>query len=441
MKERILDCIADGILVLSDTSTIQYANVAMCRTLEADPETLVGAAFGDFLSETELLALLGIEDTIRGGQPTWLQVVFKSAKGQYVPLSVTLSVMVNEEGNRQGYVMVCRSQTEIRDLLTEASRLAAEEVERRVELQHAKEAAERREQLQMEVGHAEKLESIGQLAAGIAHEINTPIQFVGDNVAFLQRAFTMLTPVLQAAKAVSQSAPELSEDLAATLKRSLRKAKIDYLHEEVPRAIDQTLDGVARVAKIVRAMKEVSHPSSQERQDVDLNRSIENTLTVARNEWKYVATVETQLAEDMPMVPCYPDEINQVILNIVVNAAHAVSDVVGGETGTMGKITIVTAHDEDHATLRIQDTGTGIPAEIVQRIFDPFFTTKEVGKGTGQGLALSYHVVVRRHGGSIDVETLPGQGSTFIVKLPLKPVARLSDPDGEQGLVPERRAG
>ncbi len=199
-----------------------------------------------------------------------------------------------------------------------------------------------------------------------------------------------------------------------------RDLGVEYLLREVPTAISQSLDGVERVSKIVRAMKEFSHPGTQEKILADLNRLIESTVTVARNEWKYVAEVELELSPDLPQVPCLPAEINQVILNLIVNAAHAIAEVVSEGITSKGTIRIATRRSGDWVELRVQDTGSGIPESIRSRVFDPFFTTKPVGKGTGQGLAIAHSAVVDRHQGQIRFESEVGRGTTFFVLLPLR---------------------
>ena len=191
-----------------------------------------------------------------------------------------------------------------------------------------------------------------------------------------------------------------------------------YLLDEIPKAIDQTLEGVTRVSTIVGAMKEFSHPDIKEKVPLDLNRAISSTITVARNEWKYVAEMETEFDPSLLPVPCLPGEFNQVILNLIINAAHTIADVARNGGPTMGKIKVQTLNCVEWVEIRIQDTGTGIPEEVQNRIFDPFFTTKEIGKGTGQGLAIARSVVITKHGGSIRFETEEGKGTTFIIRLP-----------------------
>lgn len=275
---------------------------------------------------------------------------------------------------------------------------------------------------QTQLLQAQKLEAIGQLAAGIAHEINTPTQYVCDNTTFLAKAFARLGDVLELAEELVATASEgeVTEELLAAAKKRLRRAKLDYLREQIPRAIEQSQDGLSRVATIVKAMKEFSHPSGGKKQRVDLAQAIETTLTVARNEWKYVAEMDMQFASDLPLVPCLRDELNQVVLNLVVNAAHAIAEVTEkGERGK-GKITVGLGAVEGMAEITVTDTGGGIPEAARSRVFEPFFTTKVVGKGTGQGLAIAYSVVVDKHQGTIDFETETGRGTTFRVRIPLE---------------------
>ena len=267
---------------------------------------------------------------------------------------------------------------------------------------------------------AQKMEAIGQLAAGIAHEINTPIQYVGDNTQFLKESWEQAANILELAQQLRKGVSESGSDtpVCAQFDASVKAADLSYLREEVPKAIDQTLDGVERVAKIVRAMKEFSHPGSEDKQAVDLNKAVEATVTIARNEWKYVADVELRLDHDLPLVMCLAGEINQVLLNLLVNAAHAIAEAQLRTGRNRGAITISTLREGPWVELRIQDSGTGIPEHIRDKIFDPFFTTKEVGKGTGQGLTLAQTVVVKKHSGQIWFETEPGNGTTFFVRLP-----------------------
>lgn len=274
--------------------------------------------------------------------------------------------------------------------------------------------------LQSQLNQAQKLEAIGQLAAGIAHEINTPTQFIGDNTRFLKDAFRTILAFMQAEEAWLREAPEPLSGPLQSLKIRLHALDVGYLVEEIPKALDQTLDGVSRVARIVGAMKDFGHLGLESKVHTDLNRSIESTLTISHNEWKFVAEVETDYDSSLPPVPCFPGELNQVILNLVVNAAHAIQEVKSLDRPDFkGKIQISTRQVDNEAIIRIQDNGTGIPKAIQKRVFEPFFTTKPVGKGTGQGLAIAHSVIVDKHRGRLMLESEPGMGTTFIVALPM----------------------
>ena len=267
-----------------------------------------------------------------------------------------------------------------------------------------------------------RLESIGQLAAGIAHEINTPVQYIGDNVQFLKDSckdiINLLKEVLslvEAAKSGSIEASTVNE-----IDKLITDIDAEYLMEEVPTAIGQSIEGLQRVSAIILAMKQFCHPGIEEKQFADINKAIENVITVARNEWKYIADVITDFDTTLPPVPCRPGEINQVILNLIINAVHAIESVIEQGKNGKGSIKVSTSHDDSWVEIRVSDSGTGIPEKFRPRIFDPFFTTKEVGKGTGQGLAISYSLIVNNHGGTLGFETEEGKGTTMIVRLPLR---------------------
>ena len=275
-------------------------------------------------------------------------------------------------------------------------------------------ASTKRDQLESQLLQAQKLESIGHMAAGIEHEFNTPIQYVGDNTRFLQESFGTLMPLLQ----------EGSTADAATIRAALEKADVEFLVEEIPRAFAQSLNGLDRVTHIVQSIKEFSHPGTVGMSDVDINHALESTITVTTNEWKYVAEMKTDLDPELPLVPCLADQVSQVFLNLIINAVHAIRDVVGETPVTRGTITISTRRAGGQVEIRVQDTGTGIPEAIRGQIFDPFFTTKAVGQGTGQGLAITHGVIVGKHGGTIDCETEEGTGTTFVIRLPLERAQR-----------------
>jgi len=268
--------------------------------------------------------------------------------------------------------------------------------------------------LEVELRQAQKLEAVGRLAAGVAHELNTPIQFIGDNSRFLGSAFEGLARVIEAGQRLLGEGA--TAEAAAAFRSAATEADLDYLVQEIPKTVAQTLEGVRRVSTIVQAMKEFAHPDRKEMVASDLNRALRATLEVARNEYKYLADVAIDLAP-LPPVRCHPGDLNQVFLNIIVNAAHAIGDRVKG-TDRRGKIRVRTYLEGDAAHVAIEDDGPGIPDAIRDRVYDPFFTTKEVGRGTGQGLAIARSIVAQHHG-EIWFETEMGSGTTFHLRLPL----------------------
>lgn len=282
-----------------------------------------------------------------------------------------------------------------------------------------------RNRLEIELRHAQKLEAVGSLAAGIAHEINTPIQFVGDNIRFLQGAYADLNRVKEKYHLLRDAAAS-DGALSAAAEEAVAAEKtvdFDFLMDEIPKAIGQSLDGVTRVATLVHAMKVFAHPDGRKKAATDINEALLSTLTVARNELKYVANVETELS-DLPLVVCNIGEVNQVFLNLLVNAAHAIGDAIK-KTGEKGLIRVRTSLEKRTVLISISDTGCGIPENIRDKVFDPFFTTKESGRGTGQGLAIARSVVVDRHGGTLTFVSEVGKGTTFYVRLPLEQEAEL----------------
>jgi PAS domain S-box-containing protein len=281
-----------------------------------------------------------------------------------------------------------------------------------------KRAEEERSRMERQLNQTHKMEAVGQLAGGIAHEINTPIQYVEENLRFLQESNVDIDTLLDAYHTLLQQAEgiESLRSQVEEVKRIIKDVDFDYLKDETPKTLEQTLEGARQVARIVLAMKEFAHPGSHNMELVDLNKIIRNTVAVCRNEWKYVADTELRLAEDLPQVECLGGEISQVVLNLVVNAAHAIE---ATKREGKGKITISSALRNGRMELRIADNGSGIPEAVRKSIFNPFFTTKEVGRGTGQGLAIAQDIVADKHRGQLFFETEEGVGTTFIMQLPL----------------------
>jgi PAS domain S-box-containing protein len=280
----------------------------------------------------------------------------------------------------------------------------------------------KRREVEVELRQTQKLESVGRLAAGVAHEINTPVQFVSDSVHFVREATQQLTALIDTWRALVSADPGATAETRAALGKAEEDADLPYLVENLPKALDRSLEGLDRVATIVRSMKEFAHPDQKEMTPVDLNRAIASTLVIARNEYKYVADVETDFG-DIPRVTCRAGDVNQAVLNILINAAHAIGAVVAG-SDRKGRIIVRTRQEGASVVVSISDSGAGIPEAIRDRIFEPFFTTKEIGKGTGQGLSIARAVIRDQHHGDLTFDTVVGVGTTFDLRLPIDGAAR-----------------
>lgn len=382
----VVEQATDTIMVLNADRGIEYLNPAAERELGWSLDEVRGKTSADLnIRRSSSLTYDAMNQALENDGIWKGNLRSVSRDGRDIETDITASAMKDDLGRITHYLMIGRDVTE-------------------------------RVKMEQELARAQKLESIGQLAAGIAHEINTPSQYVGDNTRFLKESFDNLNSMLGKLGALLEG--DGTTILKEDVKLLLDAADAEYLQDEIPRAIDQSLDGIARVSKIVRAMKEFSHPAD-EKVPLNLNRAIESTITVASNEWKYVAEMRTDFDPLLLTVQCLPGEFNQVILGIIVNAAHAISEVCDADDGKLGTITVSTKLLDDWAEIRISDTGGGIPDEIRSRIFDPFFTTKEVGKGTGQGLSIAHSIVVEKHGGTLNVESEIGEGSCFVIRLPL----------------------
>jgi PAS domain S-box-containing protein len=377
--ERVYERLPVMMYAANSAGRIVDVNTYWLKRLGYKKEQVLGRSSADFMPAGDSQERRAVwAQLMRGEEVTDWQMQYVSAAGEVVDGLLYGAPVLNAKLELQGAIATVFDVTELR-------------------------AAERaRDQLETELRLSQKLEAIGQLAAGIAHEINTPVQYVSDNVQFLQRALADLLEV-------AQRAPEEGADL-----------DLEYLASEAPMAADQAVDGLRRIADIVRAVKQFSHPGSDKPAPADLNAEIATTAAVSRNEWRYVADLTTTLDPDLPLVPCLADEIRQVLLNLIVNAAHAIAEAIGSTPGARGRIQVTSRRDGEWAEITVADTGTGIPEAVRSRVFDPFFTTKGVGDGTGQGLAIARAIVVEKHRGVIRFETAVGQGTTFIVRLPLQ---------------------
>ena len=385
-----------------------YVNRAIATDHGYEPQELLGKSPA-FLNppEPNAAALEEINQGMQQGKVARAQLISRRKDGSTFWAGVTMAPVRDAEGQVTHYLGMGSDIT---------ARLAEQDRAQQLQSQLTAEMQER-ERMGIELRLAQKLESVGRLAAGIAHEINTPIQYVGDSVAFLQSARAELEGLLTACLAAFDriEGGESLTDVVGGVRRVQEEVDLEFLHAEIPRAFERTLEGVQRVADIVRAMKEFAHPGHVEQSAADLNHAVQTTLTVARNEYKYSAQIEIHLGE-LPDVICNVSELNQVFLNLIVNAAQAVRE--SGKDATTGRIIITTESIPDRVQIRITDNGCGIPKENLEKIFDPFFTTKEVGLGTGQGLAIARSIVVDKHGGEISVESEPGVGTSFVLSLP-----------------------
>ena len=381
----IVECAGTAIISQDLSGNVLTWNRGAERVYGFSAAEMIGNTMAMLIPSGRVGEDMAMMDKLRHGEGTHLLETTRLTKSNgVIHILLTLSPIRNREGDIVGAAQVAWDVTPVK-------------------------------QLERQLAHTQKLESIGQLAAGIAHEINTPIQYIGDNGKFLEEAFRDLVALADEGRETSGTN---SPSEAAPARRQVDEGVLDYHRTEVPKAIEELLEGVDQVARIVRAMKEFSHPGPMEKIPVDINRGIESTIMVSRNEWKYVAEITTDLDRRLPPVPCLAGELNQVILNLIVNAAQAIAETPQG-AAAKGSIHISTRQDGSFAEIRVKDSGPGIPKAIQSKVFDPFFTTKPVGKGTGQGLALAHAVIVQKHGGSIGLESQPGAGAAFILRLPL----------------------
>lgn len=399
LQTSALSAAANGIVITDRCGKILWVNPAFTHLTGYSAEEAVGSTPA-FLKSGEHPDSFYEEmwKTILDGRAWHGELVNRRKDGTKYHEEMTITPVKDERNMVKNFVGVKRDVTEKK-----------------------REAKERRA-LDLQLQQAQKMEAVGQLAAGIAHEINTPTQYVGDNTRFLKDAFGGILTALQGYTELIAAAKQnaVTPELITKAEEVIAASDMDYHFEQIPAAINETLEGVERVTKIVRAMKEFSHPGGREKNGSNINKAIESTVTVARNEWKYVAEMVLDLDRNLPLVPCFISEFNQAVLNLVINAAHAIGDVVRATPGGgKAKITIRTRRDGDFAEVRVSDTGTGIPEQHRQKIFEPFFTTKDVGKGTGQGLTVVYSAIVKKHDGTVTFETETGKGTTFIIRVPI----------------------
>ncbi len=370
----------------ADALTGRPVAALFAEACRAEADALVRAAVTDLAADADA------DDGDDGERELSSELTGLAADGRAFPVEIGVSRL--EHAGQVHTVWICRDITKRRRAET------------------------KRQALEQDLRQAQKLESLGTLASGIAHEINTPVQFISDNIHFLKDMMADLEQVFAAhAKAMTALAAAGGGEVVDEVKAAEDDADLAFLMDEAPRCIAQSLDGVRRIGKIVGAIKEFAHPGGDEKTAIDLNKALKTTATVCRNQWKYVAELDFDLAGDLPKIMGHPGDINQVLLNLIVNAAHAIEEVPGE---ALGRIRIATRGEAGRVVLTVADTGCGIPAENLEKVYDPFFTTKGVGRGTGQGLAITHNIVVAKHGGAIDIDSEVGGGTTFRISLPIE---------------------
>ncbi|MDD4951852.1 MAG: ATP-binding protein, partial [Desulfovibrionaceae bacterium] len=388
---ELVETMNEGLVVVDGEGLITYCNQRFADLLGLEREGLEGR---------DAKQVVGPEFRIgrscrAGGQPGCrYELDLTPASGGQRTVSISIAPVFGEGARFTGSLSVIADMTEVR-------------------------------LLEQKLNQAHRLESVGQLAAGIAHEINTPAQYVFNNVKFLKDTMPGVQAVLDASAELARLARDSGPfaESAQALGLALDRVDPQMFREDVLGAIDETLEGITRISWIVQSVKRFAHPGLDKIVPTDLNEAIGSTVTVSTNEWKYVADLDLDLDPALPLVPCVPGELNQFLLNLITNAAHSIGEKLDKNPQDKGRITISTGLAGDRVEIRVKDTGQGIPESIRSRIFDPFFTTKPVGRGTGQGLSIARTQITERLGGEIDFETEEGVGTTFIIRLPLEPRA------------------
>lgn len=420
--ENILGSMSDLLIVINPDATIRFVNQVTLEVLGYNLEDLEGVSAGELFDNQDLQFFGLVRGLIAGGRVRNKGIYLVSKEGEKIPVVLNGSVIRNDEHKIDGMVWVARDMRDVHQLITELAQ-ANEELEDRVrrrteELRVAKEASDEAfrelQQTQSRLVQSEKMASIGQLAAGIAHEINNPAGFVTSNLTTLEDYIKDIKSIFISYDSILKRCKEMADaELVSLIKEAEEKKEaidFSFILNDINGIIQETQEGMRRISKIVKDLREFSHGGSDKPEYADLNKGLESTLNIVWNEIKYKAEVVT-LYGDIPQILCYPQQMNQVFMNILVNAAQAIKE--------KGTIRVRTFTEEGHVVVEISDTGEGIPPENLSRIFDPFFTTKPVGKGTGLGLAIVY-AIVRKHGGDIKVESEVGRGSCFKVYMPVE---------------------
>jgi signal transduction histidine kinase len=432
----------DGVLVVNREGLVQATNGAFLQLVACDRREVVEQPLTNAVAEQDVLQIVGFEGVFGAESTRDTPVLFRLGGGGCRSLLVNSARIVGSGIT----VLTLRAADSFHQELSDTTRWAASEQDRADELGRArdelaaknsalrvaqeevevayrqlKDEAATRERLENDLRLAQKLEAVGQLAAGVAHEINTPMQYIGDNMTFLARAFQRLGEYLETVNSAVDDA-STSDVVRERVAAMAKKVRLEFLLEQAPKALSSCQEGVSHVSDIVRAMKSFARVDQGEKSQADLNQALRDTLIVAQNEYKNVATVDVDLGE-LPPVDCFVGRLNQVFSNLIINAAHAIAD---APHQGLGKIRVSSRAVGDSVEIKIADNGGGIPPAIRHRIFEQFFTTKAVGRGTGQGLSIAHNIVVEVHGGTLDFESEVDAGTAFTIRLPVDGQTKLT---------------
>lgn len=394
----MLNSLPIGVITTDRNQTITFANSIASRLLGRDHQELTSKKLGVFLSGLQLDSL--------AQKTTWTPIdwsqVAVNQESEFDSTARVLEILVTQPpANREETWLISLREIEGRNNSAPPSQ------------------------------NLNRMASVGQVAAGVAHEINTPIHYIGDNIRFLRDAFSHIENILTRAESLLENSnPETdSTEKTTELHEAIHHQEARFYRNEIPAALAQTLEGIENVANIARALKEFSHPGPNEPELTDINQLVETALLVSRSEWKHHAELELNLSESLPRVRCYPGSIRQSLLNLITNASHAMRDKPAQNPATpttlaeiAHTLTVSTTHRDQHVLISVRDTGTGIPEHVQRKIFEPFFTTKPEGQGTGQGLGITHQLVTVENNGTLNFSSKPGIGSCFEIELPIETI-------------------
>jgi len=384
---NLVELMNEGVLVLDIDLIVTFINTKMSKLIGYESDEIIGHNFDIFLHKDSKDDFINQQSLRKEGVSDSYEMVLVNKNGEKVFVLSSPTPLLDEGGQFKGSY----------EVITNISNIKL---------------------IEMQLLHSQKMETIGVMAAGLAHEINTPLQYIVGNTSFIQEItekFINFTKAIQSTR--TNNSPQNPSDRLRVIDKIVDDFDIDFVSEEAPAAISESIEGLNRISSIVLSVKRFSHSDSDGLKNVNVNSEIRNTINVSRNEWKYNAKLVTKFDGNLPELMCIASDFNQVILNLIVNAAHAIQGKFKS-AGCKGEITISTFHDKHFIYITITDNGSGIPDKIKEKIFNPFFTTKEVGRGTGMGLAIVLKII-EKHNGKIWFESKEDEGTTFYLQFPL----------------------